>query len=88
MGVGGLHELELAGSLLLSPCFTSSPKTAEAVFIMSDVELSGPTHDFCCRGERRNVQLVACVTFGRRGAPSVADETVGLQGDKLAMGLA
>jgi len=46
MGVGGLHELELAGSSLLSPSFTSSPKTAEAVFIMSDVELSGPTHDF------------------------------------------
>lgn len=46
MGVGGLHELELAGSSLLSPSFTSSPKMTEAVFIMSDVELSGLTHDF------------------------------------------
>ena len=46
MRVGGLHELELAGSSPLSPSFTSSPKTAEAVFIMSDVQLSGPTHDF------------------------------------------
>ena len=77
MGVGDLHELELAGSSLLSPSFTSSPKTTEADFIMSDVELCGPTHDFCCRRERRNVQLVACVTVGRRGVPSVADETEG-----------